>query len=575
MFLLRSAIAALLVIVALGGAAGFVSREESAEAAFLAEMKKLLASDGHDWDRFGQGVAVSGDTAFVAAPGWDVEDGHSGAVYVFERDEGDSDNWGEVKRLTASDARLYRGFGPAIAIDGDTAVVGGGLAVSVLERDEGGQGNWGEVKLLTSSSIEQLDERFGSSVAVNADTVVVGAHGHDLGDSEFGFGAFGAAYIFSRDQGGANNWGEVKLLIASNAEMYDMFGWGVAVSDDIVVVGAPWEDRGTKEAGDFVYRAGAAYVFERDAAGQDNWGEVAKFNAADPVNFAHLGESVAISGDTALVGARYWRPGDTSGPGAGYIFQRDEGGADNWGEVVRLTAADGEPGAQLGYGVALSGDIAVLGAPTHDEGGPGGNNFGAAYVFERDQGGADNWGEVDKLRASDPDIQDWFGRKVAVDGDTALIGARDEDASGESAGAAYVFETGGPGDSDQDGCTDKAEGGPDATLGGLRDKRHFWDFFDVWTHPTGQPTVWERDRVVNTFDILAVALRFGPGPKLSESDALAAALLPPADDTSYHAAFDRGPLVGANAWDRAPADGGINIIHDLMGVAAQFGHDCS
>ena len=574
-FLVRSAIAALLVIIALSGPAGFVFREESAEAAFLAEVKKLLASDGQAWDSFGLGVAVSGDTAFVGAPLADAEGVNSGAVYVFERDQGGQNSWGEVKKLTVADAPGgWDQLGRTVAVDGDTAVVGGRSAAYVFQRDEGGQDNWGEVKKLTSSSIGQLDERFGRTVAVGGDTVVVGAHGHDLGGAEFGF--FGAAYVFARDQGGEDNWGEVKLLIASNAESTDFFGMGVAVSGDTVVVGAPEEDVGTKEAGGYVFQAGAAYVFQRDEGGQDNWGEVKKFNASDAGVFAHLGESVAVSGDTALVGARYWRgASESSGPGAAYIFQRNEGGTNNWGEVKLLTAADGAPHAQLGFGVALSGDTAVVGAPTDDEGGPEFSRFGAAYVFGRDQGGADNWGVVEKLRASDPDMEDWFGRRVAVNGDTVLIGARNEDASGESAGAAYVFKTGGPGDSDQDGCTDKAENGPNAYLGGQRDNRYFWDFFDVWTHPTGQPTAWERDTVVNVFDILAVALRFGAGPQLSKDDALAAALAAPEDETSYHAAYDRGPIIGANNWDRAPADGGINIVDDLLGVMQQFGHDCS
>ena len=570
--LVRSAIAALLMIIALSGPAGFVFRGESAEAAFLAEVKKLLASDGQAWDHFGLGVAVSGDTAFVGAPLADAEGVNRGAVYVFERDQGGQDSWGEVKKLTVADAPGgWDQLGRTVAADGDTVVVGASSAAYVFQRDEGGQDNWGEVKKLTSSSIGQLDERFGHSVAVGGDTVVVGAHGHDLGGAEFGM--FGAAYIFRRDQGGAENWGEVKLLIASNAETTDHFGFGVAVSGDIVVVGAPQEDVGTKEAGDYVFQAGAAYVFQRDEGGQDNWGEVKKFNASDAGGFAHLGGSVAVSGDTALVGARYWRgASESSGPGAGYIFQRDEGGTNNWGEVKLLTAADGAPHAQLGYGVALSGDTAVLGAPTD---GPDHSHFGAAYVFARDQGGTDNWGVVEKLRASDPDMEDRFGRRVAVSGDTALIGARDEDNTAEGSGAAYVFKTGGPGDSDQDGCTDKAENGPNENLGGQRDNRYFWDFFDVWTHPPGQPAAWVRDNVVNVFDILAVALRFGPGPQLSKNDALAAALAAPEDETSYHAAYDRGAAIGANNWDRAPADGGINIVDDLLGVTQQFGHDCS
>ncbi|MCH7580222.1 MAG: hypothetical protein IIB22_08260 [Chloroflexi bacterium] len=134
-----------------------------------------------------------------------------------------------------------------------------------------------------------------------------------------------------------------------------------------------------------------------------------------------------------------------------------------------------------------------------------------------------------------------------------------------------------PTDKDGDGCRDVAEIEPKtgATLGGGRNPNYFWDFYDVWTHPPGQPTAWERNKVINLFDILAVAPRFGAATRVDKPEALAAALIEPTDDTSYHAGYDRGPIVGANPWDRAPPDGVINIPDDILGVAAQFGHNCS
>ena len=132
-----------------------------------------------------------------------------------------------------------------------------------------------------------------------------------------------------------------------------------------------------------------------------------------------------------------------------------------------------------------------------------------------------------------------------------------------------------PGDTDLDGCSDQAEHGPDETLGGQRDYFYFWDFYDVWTRPLGDPTGWERNGVVNILDMLAVARRFGPGPDLSNVDAFLFALAPPTGDGGYHPAYDRGPLVGANPWERGPPDGSINIVDDVLGIAAQFGHDCT
>ena len=132
-----------------------------------------------------------------------------------------------------------------------------------------------------------------------------------------------------------------------------------------------------------------------------------------------------------------------------------------------------------------------------------------------------------------------------------------------------------PGDADLDGCTDVAENGPDESLGGQRNYFYFWDFYDVWTHPAGDPLGWERNAVINVFDILGVALRFGAGPNLSKADAYLQALAPPVDDSSYHPGYDRGAIIGANNWDRAPPDGSINVVDDILGIAAQFGHNCA
>ena len=133
----------------------------------------------------------------------------------------------------------------------------------------------------------------------------------------------------------------------------------------------------------------------------------------------------------------------------------------------------------------------------------------------------------------------------------------------------------GPADTDGDGCSDQAENGAFEYLGGQRNYLDFWDFYDVWTHPAGDPIGWERDRVLNIFDIIAVGARFGPGPLLSKADALAQALVAPTDATSYHPAYDRGPVIGANLWDRGPPDGSINIVDDILGIAQQFGHNCA
>ena len=106
-------------------------------------------------------------------------------------------------------------------------------------------------------------------------------------------------------------------------------------------------------------------------------------------------------------------------------------------EVKKLLASDLEAGDRLGGSVSVSGDTAVVGACCEDA---EGDDAGAAYVYEQDDGGAGNWGEMRKLTASHAEAGDLFGSSVAVSGDTVVVGAYQEDAEGDGAGAAYVFD---------------------------------------------------------------------------------------------------------------------------------------
>ncbi len=396
------------------------------------EQKMLTASDAEPDDRFGYSVSINGNTAIVGARREDTGAFDAGAAYVFERDQGGTNNWGESKKLMASDAQASDWFGDSVSISGNTAIVGadgedtGALyagAVYIFERDHGGFDNWGEVTKIMASDTEAYDY-FGGSVSISGDTIIVGAQHEDTGGS-----SAGAAYVFDRDQGGADNWGQVQKLIASDAQASDYFGRSVSISGDTAIVGAYGEDTGGS-------LAGAAYVFDRDQGGADNWGQVQKLIASDAQAGYALGDSVSIGGDTTVVGAS---GEDTGGDnsGAAYVFDRDQGGADNWGQVKKITASDAHADDYFGIFVSIGGDTAIVGASGEDT---GGDNSGAAYVFERDQGGTDNWGEVKKLMASNAQTYDGFGRSVSISGDTTIVGARYESTGGSSAGAAYVFE---------------------------------------------------------------------------------------------------------------------------------------
>ena len=183
-------------------------------------------------------------------------------------------------------------------------------------------------------------------------------------------GGSGSAYIFSRDEGGINAWGEIKKITASDGNNFDNFGFSVAISGDITVVGAIENDAQGSDSG-------AAYVFQRNQGGTNNWGEVVKLIASDGAANDSFGWSVAISGDSVIVGAIN-NDTQVSDSGAAYVFERNQGGAENWGELTKLTASDGITGNRFGIAVALSDQTAVIGA---DGGGNQGSDIGATYVF--------------------------------------------------------------------------------------------------------------------------------------------------------------------------------------------------
>jgi len=330
----------------------------------------------------------------------------------------------ELQKLLASDRAAVDEFGWSVAVDGDVALVGAYLdddkgtdsgSVYVFSRD--GSGNWTEQKLTASDGA--AGDQFGWSVAVDGDVALVGAY---LDDDNQGLSS-GSAYVFIHD--GSGNWTEQKLTASDLAEADD-FGWSVAVDGDVALVGARGDDdKGTD--------SGSVYVFSRDGSG--NWTEQ-KLTASDGAIGDEFGRSVAVDGGVALVGA-YLDDDKGTDSGSVYVFSRD--GSGNWTEQ-KLTASDGAIGDDFGWSVAVDGDVALVGARDDDDDDKG-INSGSVYVFSRD--GSGNWTEQ-KLTASDGAIGDEFGRSVAVAGDVALVGARDDD-KGINSGSVYVFSRDGSG----------------------------------------------------------------------------------------------------------------------------------
>src|SRR6266508_4063415 len=317
------------------------------------------------------------------------------------------------QKLEASDPAAFDGFGFSVAISGETVVVGALFDDGAAGLQQGSAyvfarsgGVWTQQQELLASDAA-AGAVFGISVAISGETVVVGAPGDD---------SRGSAYVFARNGG---VWSQQQKLLASDAAAGDAFGESVAISGETVVVGAQFDD---DVAGD---NQGSAYVFARSDGG---WSHQQKLLASDARCCGEaFGESVAISGETVVVGS-----GGGGVGGSAYVFARSSG---VWSQQQKLRASDAAVADSFGASVAISGETVVVGAPF--DAGAAGNSQGSAYVFAR-SGGV--WSQQQKLEASDAALGDQFGFSVAVSGGTVVVGSHDDSgAAGRLQGSAYVF----------------------------------------------------------------------------------------------------------------------------------------
>ncbi|MAE45816.1 MAG: integrin [Planctomycetes bacterium] len=428
----------------------------------------VKASNTGGNDRFGYSVALDGDTLVVGA---DYEasnatgvDGdqldhsapHSGAVYVFFRHL--NGTWFQEAYLKASNTGAGDAFGQSVALDGDTLVVGADGEDSNATGVNGNQldnsapwsgaayvfvrsdGIWSQQAYLKASNTDS-DDAFGQSVALDGDTLVVGANeasnatgvnGNALDNSA---SSSGAAYVFFRSGG---TWSQQAYLKASNTDASDFFGWSVALDGDTVVVGADSESSNAtgvngNQLDNSADSSGAAYVFVRS---DGIWSQQAYLKASNTESNDTFGTSVALDGDTLMVGA----DGEDSNAtgvngnqldnssnrsGAAYVFVRSDG---TWSQQAYLKASNTGAGDVFGRSLALDGDTLVVGASSED-GGTLLNNLpesGAAYVFVRSGG---IWSQENYVKALDTESADGFGVSVALDGGTLLVGAWGEDSN--------------------------------------------------------------------------------------------------------------------------------------------------
>ncbi|MCK4378070.1 MAG: hypothetical protein KAW01_01930, partial [Deltaproteobacteria bacterium] len=395
---------------------------------------KLPGQNLTENDRFATSVAVDGDYVVIGTPG---DNNRQGSVSIFSRNQDGTNAWGLVIQLSAFDGSSNDVFGNSVAISGQYVIIGApgnddsgtdAGAAYIYARNQGGNDHWGLVAtLLPETTMDQSN--FGSAVTISGNYAVVGAPGDDDNDTDAG-----AIYIYARNQGGADNWGLMEKLYAEDSIFIDgnpdNFGASVAIDGDYTIIGAPGTDDGSIDSG-------VAYIFYRNQEGNNNWGQQAKLAASDGGAYYHFAEAVSISGSIALVGSAVDSNSNGSQAGAAYFFYQNLGGTDNWEEQSKVIASDGNTYDYFGTSVAISDNYAIIGSPGADIQEPRWGE-GAAYILGRNQGGTDNWGEVDKLTASDGDKWDFFGTSVAINGGyDAVVGTPDKD---DNTGAAYVFD---------------------------------------------------------------------------------------------------------------------------------------
>jgi hypothetical protein len=299
----------------------------------------------------------------------------------------------------------------------------------VFVKPPGGWADGTETAKLTASDGAMFDE-FGSAVSVHGATIVVGARYAD----NLGPGHQGAAYVFVKPPGGWTTGTETAKLTASDGMPSDLLGGAsVAVSGDVVVAGAPGKDASTPSEG-------AAYVFVKPPAGWADATQTAILRPLTPNVLAEFGKSVAVSGDTVVVGAWGATVGGIQSQGAAYLFVKPPGGWASMTETGKLTASDGAATDFLGVSVGISGDTVAVGS-YQDDIGPA-SSRGSAYVFTRPAPGWSDMTETQKLVADDGAAGDEFGFGVALDAGTVVAGSHYSFANNE--GAAYVFAERGP-----------------------------------------------------------------------------------------------------------------------------------
>jgi hypothetical protein len=369
---------------------------------------RITASDGAALDNLGISASISGNRALVGAYQATINSNFgAGAAYIFDATTG-----AQIQKLVANDGTILDNFGYAVSLSGNTALVG---AAADAVNGNSNQGSAYLFNATTGAQTQKLvsndgtvSDFFGISVAVSGNTALVGASLTDTLTNN----NQGSVYVFNATTGA-----QTQKLIANDGVSNAEFGRSVSISGNFALIGAHQDTI----SGNF--GQGSAYLFDTATGTQ-----IRKLMASDGAANDKFGYSVSLSGNLALVGAYDADINGNLTQGAAYLFDVTTGL-----QLFKFTALDGAAFDSFGYSVALSGNLALIGAYTADINGNG--NQGAVYAFDATTGQ-----QIAKYVAGDGAASDLFGSSVALDGTTALTGAYQDAVSGKnSQGSAYRF----------------------------------------------------------------------------------------------------------------------------------------
>ena len=387
------------------------------------QLKKWYGGEAGSYDRFGVGVSINNNLAIVGAPN---DDALNGSAYVFSR-ESETGQWSQEAKLCGPSESKINFFGGHVSISGNNAVVTGTLSdeknrskgCAFIFSKNSTTKEWTQTAQLIPENSD-ISQRFGCSVSICGDMVVVG----DVGTNYPNEG--GVAYVFAKNSGGTNNWGQIAKLKPDVSTDFDYFGASISIFEEQVLIGAPGY-------GELNRTTGRAFLFAKNSGGTNNWGQVAELKSSNPQINASFGVSVSIHSERIIIGADT----DNNFKGRAYVFTFRKSSA-QWEEQDVLFDPYGVKGDKFGNSVSMIGDVALIGSPGVDE---KGHNSGCAYIFTKQNvDNNDSWKFMTKFVGKNTSAFDGFGSHLDMNGSSLIIAAPSNKAGGYSSGSAYIFE---------------------------------------------------------------------------------------------------------------------------------------